>query len=84
MLLATPFIPPFRVSRLLLTYVVPIVPLATLWDGVVSCLRVYAPEELRALVSGIAGADRYVWEIGRERVPLTPVTITFLVGRPCS
>jgi hypothetical protein len=46
-LAVTPFIKPFRWSRLLYTYALPIVPLCTLWDGIVSCLRVYDPNELR-------------------------------------
>src|ERR1700693_6220026 len=37
----TPFIRPFRWSRLFWTYLVPIIPLVLLFDGVVSCLRTY-------------------------------------------
>ncbi|GJG88795.1 hypothetical protein tb265_39760 [Gemmatimonadetes bacterium T265] len=48
-LLATPLLRPFRWSRLLLTYVLPLIPLVALVDGVVSCLRTYTPDELRAL-----------------------------------
>nr|MCU0625851.1 hypothetical protein [Gemmatimonadaceae bacterium] len=40
-LLATPFIRPFRWRRLLWTYVVPLVPLTCWWDGIVSALRAY-------------------------------------------
>jgi hypothetical protein len=46
----TPLIRPFRWSRLLCTYVVPIIPLVLLFDGVVSCLRTYQPQELREMV----------------------------------
>ena len=35
----TPFVRPFRFSRLLFTYLVPLVPLIVWWDGVVSHLR---------------------------------------------
>jgi hypothetical protein len=35
----TPWIRPFRWSRLLWTYVVPIIPAVLLFDGIVSCLR---------------------------------------------
>jgi hypothetical protein len=41
----TPLIRPIRWSRLLYTYVVPIIPLVLLFDGVVSCLRTYRPPE---------------------------------------
>lgn len=40
-LLATPFIRPFRWRRLLWTYVLPLVPLTSWWDGIVSQLRAY-------------------------------------------
>jgi SAM-dependent methyltransferase len=35
----------------LLTYILPLFPLMFLWDGIVSCLRVYSAEELSALIS---------------------------------
>ena len=82
-LAVTPFIKPFRWSRLLLTYVLPIVPLCTLWDGVVSCLRVYDPEELQSLVSGLPDND-YSWECGRLHIPKMPAQLTYLIGCPPS
>lgn len=81
MLVVTPFIRPFRLSRLLLTYVIPAIPLCTLWDGVVSILRIYSPGELRALVAELPPSD-YVWDIGQARVPGTPMRVTFLIGHP--
>lgn len=77
----TPFIRPFRWSRLVLTYLVPIVPLVILFDGVVSCLRTYTPDELRALVAELGPAP-YAWEIGTARMPASPVALTFLIGTP--
>lgn len=82
-LVVTPFIKPFRWSRLLFTYVLPIVPLCTLWDGIVSCLRVYDPEELQSLVSGLPEND-YSWECGRLRIPRMPAQLTYLIGSPPS
>ena len=35
-LLLTPFFRPFRLSRLVFTYLVPLIPLCTIWDGAVS------------------------------------------------
>jgi hypothetical protein len=81
-LATTPFIRPFHWSRLLWTYVVPVVPLACLWDGMVSVLRIYSSEELQALVAEVPGSDEYVWDIGRLRVARTPARITYLIGRP--
>lgn len=81
LLAVSPFIKPFRWSRLLFTYALPIVPLCTLWDGIVSCLRVYDPEELRELVKDLP--DRgYRWEVGRLPIPKMPTELTYLIGTP--
>jgi len=83
MFAVTPFIRPFRWSRLFLTYALPIVPLCTLWDGVVSCLRAYDLNELQELTEGLE-SDGYRWEIGRLPIPRTPAAITYLIGTPAS
>jgi len=80
-LAVTPFIKPFRWGRLLFTYLLPVVPLCTLWDGIVSCLRVYDPGELELLLSGLTKSD-YKWEYGRLRVPKMPTELTYLIGVP--
>jgi hypothetical protein len=77
----TPWIRPFRWSRLLWTYLVPIIPLVLLFDGVVSCLRTYRPRELRAIVDELA-ASEYQWEIGELANGRVPVT--YLIGYPRS
>ena len=43
---------PFSLSRVLLTYAVPAIPSLFAWDGMVSGLRAYTPEELLASVDG--------------------------------
>ncbi|HEY6080437.1 MAG TPA: hypothetical protein VIW29_16600 [Polyangiaceae bacterium] len=80
-LLITPFIKPFRWSRLVFTYAVPIVPACTLWDGIVSCLRVYDPDELRRLISGLP-ENNYDWSCGALSVPKLPMRLTYLIGVP--
>jgi len=75
----TPWIRPFRWSRLLWTYLVPIIPLVLLFDGVVSCLRTYRPRELREIVEKLA-ANEYQWEIGEHSTGKPP--ITYLIGCP--
>jgi hypothetical protein len=77
-LLATPMIRPFRWSRLFWTYLIPAIPLAVLFDGVVSCLRTYTPNELLALADGL---DDYDWEAGTEGGKGL-VAVTYLVGVP--
>jgi hypothetical protein len=80
-LLFTPFIRPFRWSRLLWTYVIPLVPLMAWWDATVSCLRTYTPDDLREMVAHLQ-SDDYTWDVGIVRVPLPPVSMTYLVGTP--
>jgi len=75
-ILATPAIRPFRWTRLFWTYLVPAIPLAVLFDGVVSCLRTYTPAELLSLSTDIEG---YTWEAGEERSK-GPVPVTYLIG----
>ena len=81
-LVVTPFIKPFRLSRLLLTYLLPILPLAIGFDGLVSCLRVYSPDELHKLVAQADSQGAYDWEIGEDKGEKQPVIITYLIGTP--
>lgn len=78
---ATPWIRPFRWTRLFWTYVVPVVPLVCLWDGIVSQFRSYRLAELRELSAGL-GEGRYRWEAGSVPVRGAPARITFLTGVP--
>ena len=77
----TPSIRPFRWSRLFYTYVLPIIPLVLLFDGLVSCLRTYQPRELRELISGLA-AREYRWETGEQSGTFGGLPITYLIGYP--
>lgn len=80
----TPFIRPLRWSRFLLTYVLPVVPLCTFWDGIVSCLRAYKTEDLERFVASLPAND-YVWEIGRLPVVYAPpLRMIYLIGYPRS
>jgi len=79
--LATPFIRPVSWSRLLLTYLLPAVPLTCLWDGLVSQLRAYRPDELLEL-GRQAVPSGFHWEAGTDRAPGAPGRITYLVGWP--
>lgn len=79
--LVTPSIRPFRWSRLLWTYLIPVVPLVVWWDGIVSALRIYDREELQELLNG-SGATNFAWEIRVERIPGAPIRCTSLIGLP--
>jgi hypothetical protein len=79
-LFVMPFVKPRRWTTFLFTYLLPVLPLFILWDGLVSCLRVYSEPELRALVDGLEAPD-WTWEIGRLRLGSAPAHATWLVGR---
>ena len=80
--LAAPFIRPFRCSRLVFTYLLPVIPLTCWWDGIVSHLRAYTAEELQRLAEYADGGGSFVWCAGRILVPYLPAHLTFLVGHP--
>lgn len=80
-LVLTPGIRPFRWSRLLWTYLVPVLPLAILFDGVVSCLRIYTPCEMLAMGREVGG-NGYEWEAGFDRAAGSPLPISYLIGVP--
>ena len=80
-MLLTPFIRPFRWSRLALTYVVPVLPALFMFDGIVSQLRTYTPDELRAMTRSLQRPG-YRWEIGTVKHPLLPGKVSYLLGLP--
>jgi hypothetical protein len=80
-LLVTPFIRPFRWSRLFWTYLVPVIPFLILFDGMVSCFRTYTVQELRKLTEDL-GANNYQWDLGELKDPRSPIPITYLIGVP--
>jgi hypothetical protein len=81
LLLGTPWVRPFRWSRLLWTYLVPIIPLALMFDGVVSCLRTYRPSELQDIVRKLNNSQ-YRWDIGEHAGRYGEPRITYLIGYP--
>jgi hypothetical protein len=76
----TPWLRPMSWRRLAWTYLVPVIPLIAMWDGLVSCLRSYTPEELRGLTE-FPGSARFRWEVGRVR-SLGACCVTYLLGWP--
>lgn len=77
-LLTAPFIRPFKMGRIIFTYLIPIVPLFVLWDGIVSSLRTYSVKEMKELVENVKGEEKYNWEIGK--VKSGPGVILYLLG----
>jgi hypothetical protein len=80
-LLTTPFIRPFRWSRLLWTYLVPVVPMVSLFDGLVSSLRTYSVWELRELTEELDAKD-YQCEVGEVKGTAGPIPVTYLLRVP--
>ena len=82
--LATLLLMPFQrpnIWQLLMTYVVPIIPLAVLWDGLMSCLRAYDIDELEELTAGLE-TERYSFRVERHPVRFLPARLTILIGEP--
>jgi hypothetical protein len=80
-ILVVPFLRPRPLARLVWRWLIPIVPLVLLFDGIVSCLRAYSPSELRELTNGLAEAG-YRWKAGCVKRAFWRLPITFLVGYP--
>lgn len=80
-ILVVPFLRPRPFARMVWRWLIPIVPLVLLFDGIVSCLRAYSPGELRELTSGVAESG-YRWKAGCVKRGFWRLPITFLVGYP--
>jgi len=80
-LILAPFMRPFRWSRLIWNYLIPVIPIVLWFDGIVSCMRTYSPRELDELIAGLP-ANNYTWDIGEEKGTLFPVPVTYLIGFP--
>ena len=76
--ICTPFFKPFKISRLLFTYIIPLIPICTIWDGFVSILRLYEPNDLKKFVKEI-DSTTYHWEIGKVKHKLG-FRILYLLG----
>lgn len=66
LLLGTPFIKPFRWQRLAFTYLIPVVPICTVWDGLISILNLYNPSQLLSIARELDD-NHYKWEAGKVR-----------------
>ena len=76
--LATPFIKPYKFSRLFYTYIIPIIPVTTIWDGIASAFRFYDEEEIKKLFNKF---PEYLWETGILKGKLT-IQMRYLIGYP--
>ena len=58
------------------------IPLFILWDGIVSCFRIYNEEELLSMAKAADPDGRYDWEVRAVPIPLQPFPGIALVGIP--
>lgn len=74
------FFKPFKWSRIFFTYIIPLIPLFALTDGVVSMLRIYNPEELIELTKNLT-PNNYIWKADTVKNKLG-TKVTYLIGYP--
>ncbi|MEZ4772913.1 MAG: hypothetical protein R3D00_07010 [Bacteroidia bacterium] len=63
-ILTAPFVKPFRVERLVFTYLIPVLPFVTFLDGFIALFKLYAPQDLDELTASI-DAKNYYWRSGK-------------------
>jgi len=76
----TPFIKPFKIDRIIFTYLIPVLPLLTLWDGVVSVLRTYTVTELKQMIIKLKNNELFDWEVDVAKGKQNE--ILYLLGTP--
>ena len=63
-ILTAPLVKPFRLGRILITYLIPILPIMTMLDGCMALFKLYAPADLDELVRSIQ-VPNYQWKSGK-------------------
>ncbi len=63
-LFTAPFVKPFRIERLLFTYLIPVLPIVTFIDGFLALFKLYAPKDLDELTASI-DQKAYKWRSGK-------------------
>lgn len=81
-LLIVPFLRPFRLAWIPLTYLVPAIPLFIMWDGIVSCFRVYNERELLGMAREADPDGTFDWEVHSIPLDPQPVPGIALIGVP--
>lgn len=79
-ILMTPFIRPFSIGRIVFTYLIPLVPLFVLLDGILSAMRTYTIPEMNELISRVKDHENFEWKVGRQTSG--PIPVLYLIGNP--
>jgi hypothetical protein len=77
----TPSLRPFKLSRIFFTYVIPLIPLCGIWDGIISLMRIYSPHELEEMTKQNWGKN-YTWKSGIAHYEKGVGKVTYLIGYP--
>jgi hypothetical protein len=81
MLIILPLTKKLNWRKFLITYVIPIAPLAFMWDYLVSNLRTYSVTEMQLLLQKV-NAPNYQWEVGKLKSQKAKSDIIYLLGYP--
>lgn len=79
-LLLTPTMRPRRPEWWIFTYLLPVIPFTVAWDGWVSHLRAYTPNELLQMTCKFS--DSYCWETRGLKIRKGQFIVTCLLGVP--
>lgn len=77
-LIFTLFMRPVRWNVIPFIYLLPLVPLYILWDGIASIIRVYSEKEMHGIIARLKNQHEFDWEIGH--VKNGPMPIYYLFG----
>ena len=75
----TPLVRPMTWQQIVFTYLIPLLPIFIAWDGAVSNVRTYTPEDLEVLLTDLKDPS-YSWEIGKIKAKGTHKL--YLLGWP--
>ncbi|MBL7544040.1 MAG: hypothetical protein JNL11_09495 [Bdellovibrionaceae bacterium] len=64
-LVCSPRVKPFRFSRLIFTYLIPVFPLMISWDGIVALFKIRAPEKIVAIAKNVV-SEEWTWTSGKS------------------
>ncbi len=75
----TPRLGPITWQRVVFTYLIPIMPVLTWWDFMVTAWRAYTLDEMNEMARSVQ-REGYVWEVGQLKTEQFP--INYILGYP--
>ena len=79
--LMTPFVKSLTLSQVLLTYLIPVIPLVYAWDGQASLMRNYSFKDIESLLEGVKN-PRYCWTLAPAKKASGKNLGYFIMGLP--